>query len=184
MSIKSIVKNALGIIRCTKNGVSAGKNVYVGKNVKFTGGRNILLGDNVNIRPGSNLFAGGVFSVGSGTEIGERCRFSGVKYIEIGQNVLFSPNVYITDCDHQYEDVTKPIICQGTIDRDNKVIVKDNAYIGINTVIVGNVTIGKGSVIGANSVVTHDVPDYSVAVGSPAKVIKKYNSETKMWEKV
>lgn len=183
MSIKSVVKSALGIIRCTKNGVSAGKNVYVGKNVKFTGGKNILLGDNVSIRPGSNLFAGGVFSVGSGTEIGERCRFSGVKYIEIGQNVLFSPNVYITDCDHEYNDITKPIIHQGTVNKDNKVIIKDNAYIGINAVIVGNVTIGKGSVIGANSVVTHDIPDYCVAVGSPAKIIKRYNSETEMWER-
>lgn len=51
--------------------------------------------------------------------------------------------------------------------------IRDGSYIGINVVIVGNVKIGKHCVIGANSVVTKDVPDYCVAVGSPAKVIKK-----------
>lgn len=61
---------------------------------------------------------------------------------------------------------------QGIVQKGQKVYIGDGSYIGINTVIVGNVKIGKHCVIGANSVVTHDIPDYSVATGCPAKVIK------------
>jgi acetyltransferase-like isoleucine patch superfamily enzyme len=75
------------------------------------------------------------------------------------------------------------VIDQGIINKDNHVVIKDGCYIGINSVIVGNVTIGTHAVIGANSVVTKDIPDYSVAVGIPAKVIKQFNLETKQWER-
>ena len=62
-------------------------------------------------------------------------------------------------------------------------ILKDT-WIGTNVVIVGNVTIGKHCVIGANSFINHDIPDYCVAVGSPAKVVKRYSFEEKEWVKV
>lgn len=81
--------------------------------------------------------------------------------------------MYITDCDHEYRNVDIPIIDQGIVQKGQKVSIGDGSYIGINAVIVGNVKIGKHCVIGANSVVTKDVLDYCVAVGSPAKVIKK-----------
>lgn len=67
------------------------------------------------------------------------------------------------------------MIDQGIVQKGQKVSIGDGSYIGINAVIVGNVKIGKHCVIGANSVVTKDVPDYCVAVGSPAKVVKRYN---------
>ena len=87
--------------------------------------------------------------------------------------MFLSPNVYITDCDHEYRNVDIPVIDQGIVQKGQKVSIGDDSYVGINAVIVGNVKIGKHCVIGANSVVTKDVPDYCVAVGSPAKVIKK-----------
>ena len=80
--------------------------------------------------------------------------------------------MYITDCDHEYRNIKIPVIDQGIVQRGQKVSIGEGSYIGINTVIVGNVKIGKHCVIGANSVVTKDVPDYCVAVGSPARVIK------------
>lgn len=92
--------------------------------------------------------------------------------MKIGEKVLLSPNVYITDCDHEYRNIDIPVIDQGIVQRGQKVSIGEGSYIGINTVIVGNVKIGKHCVIGANSVVTKDVPDYCVAVGSPARVIK------------
>ncbi|HHQ4611724.1 MULTISPECIES: DapH/DapD/GlmU-related protein [Aeromonas] len=61
--------------------------------------------------------------------------------------------------------------------------IGDNVWIGEGVSIVG-ASIGRNSVVGANSVVTHDIPEYSVAVGSPARVIKQYNFEMKRWEKV
>lgn len=92
--------------------------------------------------------------------------------MDIGEKVLLSPNIYITDCDHEYRNIDIPVIDQGIVQKGQAVSIGDGSYIGINTVIVGNVKIGKHCVIGANSVVTKDVHDYCVAVGSPAKVIK------------
>lgn len=62
--------------------------------------------------------------------------------------------------------------------------IGDGSWLGTHVVIAGNITIGKHCVIGANSVVTKDIPDYSVAVGIPAKVVKRYNFDTKCWERV
>lgn len=89
--------------------------------------------------------------------------------------MLLSPNVYITDCDHEYRNVKVPVIDQGIVQKGQKVSIGEDSYIGINAVIVGNVRIGKHCVIGANSIVNKDIPDFSVAVGCPAKVIKRYN---------
>ena len=115
---------------------------------------------------------GGTVRIGQGSEIGERCRIFIANSLNMGEKVLLSPNVYITDCDHEYRDLEVPVIEQGIVQKGQKVSIGDGSYIGINAVIVGNVKIGRHCVIGANSVVTKDVPDYCVAVGSPAKVIK------------
>ena len=115
---------------------------------------------------------GGKVRIGMGSEIGERCRISIANSLEIGEKVLLSPNVYITDCDHEYRNIKIPVIDQGIVQRGQRVSIGEGSYIGINAVIVGNVKIGKHCVIGANSVVTKDVPDYCVAVGSPARVVK------------
>lgn len=93
--------------------------------------------------------------------------------LKMGEKVLLSPNVYITDCDHEYRSLEVPVMDQGIVQKGQAVSIGDGSYIGINVVIVGNIRIGKHCVVGANSVVTKDVPDYCVAVGSPAKVIKE-----------
>ena len=92
--------------------------------------------------------------------------------------------MYITDCDHEYKQAGTPVIEQGTVKNDNRVIIEDGAYIGINSVIIGNVTIGKGSVVGANSVVTKSIPEYCVAAGVPARALRIYNTKTATWERV
>ena len=80
--------------------------------------------------------------------------------------------MYITDCDHEYRNIDVPVIDQGIVQRGQKVSIGESSYIGINAVIVGNVKIGNHCLVGDNSVVTKDVPDYCVAVGCPARVIK------------
>lgn len=60
--------------------------------------------------------------------------------------------------------------------------IGSETWIGIHAAIIGNVTIGKHCVIGANCVITHDIPSYSVVVGNPGKIIKRYNQESKKWE--
>ena len=83
---------------------------------------------------------------------------------------------------HQYDNPNVPIILQ-PIKQISPVRIGEGSWLGENVCVIG-ANIGKHCVIGANSVVTHDIPDYSIAVGVPAKVIKKYNFETKVWEKV
>lgn len=128
------------------------------------------------------MVGGGIIKIGSGSEIGERSRISIANSLEIGEKVLFSPNIYITDCDHEYRNINIPVTDQGIVQRDQSVSIGEGSYIGINTVIVGNVKIGKHCVIGANSVVTKDIPDYCVAVGASAKILKKYNLASQLWE--
>ncbi|MEF1172714.1 acyltransferase [Vibrio sinaloensis] len=102
--------------------------------------------------------------------------------VAIGERVLIADGVYISDNLHSFDDVDKSVIDQPVVSAGN-VNIGDNVWIGEGVSIVG-ASIGRNSVVGANSVVTHDIPEYSVAVGSPARVIKQYNFETKQWEKV
>ncbi|MBD3337951.1 MAG: acyltransferase [Candidatus Lokiarchaeota archaeon] len=105
-----------------------------------------------------------------------------VRNVYIGKKVLTADKVYISDNLHSYEDIS-----EATIDQPTKfhrsVSIGDETWIGENVSIIG-ANIGKHCVIGANSVVTKDIPDYSIAVGVPAKVIKQYNFHTEKWEKV
>ena len=172
MGLKDTVKESLGLIRAKIFGVTAGQNVYIGKHCSLKGKHHITLEDSVTVRPYTQIWSGGAVRIGQGSEIGERCRISIANSLEIGEKVLLSPNVYITDCDHEYRNVDVPVMDQGIVQKGQKVFIGEGSYIGINAVIVGNIKIGKHCVIGANSVVTKNVPDYCVAVGSPAKVIK------------
>ncbi len=180
--IKILVKNIIGLVRCLLYGIHQNGRVCIGKNVNIKGGKHIILDKNVCIRSNVDIWAGpGAIYIGSGSDIGQRSRISITNKLTIGKDVLLSPNVYITDCDHEYRNIDVAIINQGICQNNNSVYIGDGSYIGINTVIVGNVNIGKHCVIGANSVVTKDVPDYSLAVGIPAKPIKKYNFTTEKW---
>lgn len=114
-----------------------------------------------------------------GTCIGHFAHIYATKSIHIGKKVLIADKVYISDNLHGYEDVSLPIMDQPVLQK-NPVVIGDETWIGEHVCIIG-ATIGKHCVIGANSVVTHNIPDYCVAVGSPAKVIKRYDFEQKLW---
>jgi acetyltransferase-like isoleucine patch superfamily enzyme len=88
----------------------------------------------------------------------------------------------VSDNLHTYEDVNVPVIKQG-IKQCEEVEIGEGSWIGENVCVIG-AKVGRHCVIGANAVVTEDIPDYSVAVGMPAKVIKKYNPEKGIWERI
>ncbi len=102
--------------------------------------------------------------------------------VVIGNAVIFAQNIVMSGLNHSYEDVTIPISKQK--ESTAIIIIEDECWIGANAVITAGVTIGKHSVIAAGSVVTKNIPPYSVAVGNPARVIKQYNFETKQWLRV
>lgn len=102
--------------------------------------------------------------------------------VEIGNDVMLAQNVVVSGMNHGYEDISLPPSKQKDICK--LIVIDDNSWIGANSVITIGVHIGKHSIIGAGSVVTKDVPPYSIAVGNPAKVIKKYVKTSGLWEKV
>lgn len=120
-------------------------------------------------------------TIGDGTYIGRFCHIYATSKIEIGQKVLMADKVYIADNRHQFENADIPVIDQ-PIKQTAEVTISDGAWLGENVCVIG-ASVGKQSVVGANSVVMKDVPDYCVAVGAPAKIIKRYSFERKEWLK-
>lgn len=129
---------------------SHGKDVFVSSGCTFT---------EPNIEFGNDVY------------VGRNCVFqSSFGLIKIGNHVMFGPGVHIHGGNHIFRD-TGRLMTQALPKKagdDGVVVVEDDCWIGANTIILSNVTIGRGSVIGAGSVVTKDVPPYTVYVGSPA----------------
>ncbi|HEY4493137.1 MAG TPA: acyltransferase [Candidatus Paceibacterota bacterium] len=110
-------------------------------------------------------------TVGDNVSFNEYSWINGAGGIEIGNMVRIAPHVTIASFDHEYKDPNTPIKFQTK--RYGKIILEDDVWIGSHVTITKGVRIGRGAVIGAGSVVTSDIPEYSVAVGVPARVIKK-----------
>jgi acetyltransferase-like isoleucine patch superfamily enzyme len=149
----------------------------------------ISLGDYVIIHAGGWITAvsdpdykGVKLSVGSHTGIGMGATIAAAKQVVIGENVLLARNVYIADHSHAFKDITIPISRQG-IDNIKPVSIGRHTWLGQNAVVLPGVSIGQHCVIGANSVVNRSIPDFSIAVGAPARVVKAYNPGTGQWEK-
>lgn len=119
-------------------------------------------------------------SIGDDTCIGSHCFIACIDQVVIEEKVLLSDRVFISDHIHGYSDVTNPVLLQ-PLEPRGAVIIKSGSFIGINTVIMPGVTIGRNAVVGASSVVIENVPDYCVAVGNPAKIIKRYDLTQQAW---
>tara|TARA_R110000772_G_scaffold82326_1_gene174652 strand:- start:191 stop:805 length:615 start_codon:yes stop_codon:yes gene_type:complete len=100
----------------------------------------------------------------------------------IGNNIRLAQNITLSGLNHNYQDVSIPIHFQGV--STSPIVIEDDTWIGANVVVLAGVKVGKHSIIAAGSVVTKDIPPYSVAVGNPARVLKKYSPQTKIWEKL
>ena len=102
--------------------------------------------------------------------------------ITFGNDILLAQNVVMSGLNHDFEDVTKPVVAQGF--SVSEIVVEDGVWIGAGAVITAGVRIGRNAVVGAGSVVTKDVPPFSVAVGNPARVVKTYDFKLKKWVKI
>jgi acetyltransferase-like isoleucine patch superfamily enzyme len=104
------------------------------------------------------------------------------QHMTIGKNVVFADGVYVTDNLHGYEDTNNPIFSSDLVS-PGPVAIEDEAWIGEHACVMPNVTIGRHAVVGANAVVTKNIPPFSVAVGVPARVIRQYSKKTGRWER-
>lgn len=100
----------------------------------------------------------------------------------IGNSVIFAQNIVMSGLNHSYEDISLPISKQKT--STALITIEDECWVGANAVITAGVTLGKHSVVAAGAVVTKSIPPYSVAVGNPARVIKQFDFEKKLWVRV
>ncbi len=139
-------------------------------------GEGTMLGPNITLSagmmPGQECISDPVVRIGDRCLIGKGSGIVGHFSIEIGNDVWTGHHVYVTDQNHGYQDVSVPISRQTMPERP--VSIGDGSWIGHGSVILPGSTIGKHVTIGANSVVTGTIPDFSVAVGNPARVIKRY----------
>lgn len=143
--------------------ISVGEECYFGKDVQLTA---------------TDAFEGQVFTpsitIGNNCSIHDYAHVTAINCIRIGNNVRTGKNVLITDNAHGASDPTlldiapnhRPLYSKGPV------IIEDNVWIGAKSSIMPGVTIGRGAIIGAGSVVTKDVPAYALAAGNPARVIK------------
>ena len=121
-------------------------------------------------------------SIGDGSQIGHFNHITCINDVEIGPNVLTADRVHISDNEHIFENVSIPVMKQGVTSR-SVVAIGEGTWIGENANVL-SCKVGRNCVIGANAVVISDIPDFSVAVGVPARVVKRYDPGEKRWTKV
>ena len=160
-----------------------GKNSSMGSGVQIRGAQYIQIGDNFNAGRGTTLQAWDTYKnqkfnpqiiIGNNVMLTDYIQISAINKVVLGDNLLVGQNVYISDNSHGNADETalevapieRPLTSKGPV------IIGKNVWIGRGAVILSGVTVGDNAIIGANSVVTKDVPANSVVAGVPAKLIK------------
>lgn len=132
----------------------------------------IQIGNGVLIGRGSQIKArAGSIYIDDFANISSRCFIGSTSKVYIGKYCLFAGNCYIGGIQHGFDRSDVPIV-QQKLDMKGGITIEDDVWLGANVVVNDGVTIGKGAVVGAGSVVTKDIPDYKIAVGVPAKVVK------------
>ena len=126
-------------------------------------------------------------TIGDDVQINDYVHIGAVGSITIGNNVLMASKIYISDHNHgNYDELISDHPMSIPMDRKalcRPVVIGDNVWLGESVCVLPGVTIGKGCVVGALSVVTKSIPPYTIAVGSPAKVVKEYDFEINKWIK-
>ena len=152
----------------------------------------MTLGNGVIIRDGArmealktNLARMPSLVIGDNTNIEQNVHIVCHSRIHIGANVSITANCSIVDVTHPYQDIhDSRKIGARILEENSQVEIGEGCFIGMGTVILPNVTLGKYVVVGANSVVTTDLPAYCVAAGAPARVIRRYDPAQRRWIRV
>ncbi len=141
--------------------------------------RRLQVGAGALLEPGVWITAPGRSRVviGEGTFLNIGVMIASLELVEIGSHCMFANGCFITDANHRFDDPDRPITWQGFASK-GPTRIGDNVWCGAHVVVTSGVTIGERSVIGANSVVTEDIPAYSIAAGVPARVLRKIDYAT------
>lgn len=158
---------------------------YMGPPILLLGVNKISIGKKVRIYPNVRLEVHGNDSeliIQDNVAIGQNVHITTGSKLVIGKSTTILANVFITNIDHDYSEIDKHVLEQKMIISETR--IGENCFIGIGACIQAGTILGKQCIVGANSVVKGHYDDYIVLAGVPAKPIKKYNFETKRWEKI
>ncbi|WP_027631810.1 acyltransferase [Clostridium hydrogeniformans] len=204
-----IINKVISLLRGYKSKIfikKCGKNFFVEKGVIIKYKNNINIGNGVTIKSycyidalsrnglvignncsignysriictGSLKFLGYGIKIGNNFGCGEWCFFGAAGGITIGNDVIMGQNVRFHSENHKFKDISIPIRNQGVINKG--IYISDDCWIGSGVVFLDGVKVGKGCVIGANTLVNKNIPDYSIAVGNPVKIIRSRMEEVK-----
>lgn len=179
----NILLHRIRVLHISMQFASVGERFYIGKNSSILGGEYIHIGSNFSAGPRLRIeaydrYRDGRFEpsikIGNNVSINFDCHIGATNSIYIGNDVMIASKVYISDHSHGEINMKslmipprlRPLVSKGPI------IIEDNVWIGEGVAILPNVRIGKNSIIGANAVVTKDIPPFSIAAGVPAKIVK------------
>jgi acetyltransferase-like isoleucine patch superfamily enzyme len=132
------------------------------------------LGAGVLLEPGVWITAPGTARVriGAGSFLNRGVMVAAHELVEIGEHCMLANGCFVSDAAHRFDDPNRPVPWQGFTSK-GPTRIGDNCWLGANVVVTSGVTIGERSVIGANSVVTGDIEPFSIAAGSPARVLRR-----------
>lgn len=157
---------------------------YIGKPVFIGNFKRIFIGKRVRIFPGARIEVIGEeasITFKDNISIGQNLHITSANDLTIGKNTTILENVMITNIDHDYQEIDKHILEQKHIIKETQ--IGENCFIGYGAVIQAGTILGKQCVVGANSVVRGHYPDYSVIVGVPARIVKRYDEQSSLWRK-
>lgn len=168
------------------HGFSAvGKRVSYGASLAFAGKQSMVVGDQVLFGRFARIEAIGEgdgikLRIGNRSRIGPYAHIGAALSLTIGEGVGVATGVLIIDHDHDFRDPRKGYYNTGYL-LASPIVIHDNAWIGERAIVLKGVTIGKGAIIGAGALVNRDVPEYSIAVGVPAKVVRRFDFDAGQW---
>lgn len=156
---------------------------YLGKPLFIKGSKNIFIGKKVRIFPNFRIEAHGQgrIVIEDNTAIQQNVHITSASNLVIGSSSTILANTFITNIDHEYEEIGKHILDQPM--RIKETTIGENCFIGYGVAIQAGTVLGKQCIVGANSVVRGTFPDYCVIAGVPAKIVKRFNPKSGMWEK-
>ena len=163
-----------------------GRRSYVGPSIFIQRPERLFIGSDVRIYPGmraemtkkkARIFIGDNVSIGQNFHV-----VSYDRELHIGSNTTLSANVFISNVNHDYHVIDVHSLDQEMIVKDT--VIGEYCFVGYGAVILPGTRLGRQCIVGANSVVIGEFPDYCVIAGNPARIIRKYSQQTKKWEKV
>lgn len=156
---------------------------YIGKPCFIEGRKRISVGNRTRIFPGIRMEAigSGEISIGDNCAIEQNVHITSGGGLSIGDDVTILGNVCITNIDHEYQNIDQSVLEQSNIVSHTS--IGQGSFLGYGSIIQAGTQLGKHCIVGANSVIRGEFPDYCVIVGSPGRIVKRYNASLKEWIK-